>query len=44
MLTADSILPAQCTAPPSGLFLDQVLYEGDRLKPLTLPPFPFILR
>ena len=27
-----------------GLFLAQVLYEGDRLKPLTLPPFPFILR
>jgi tRNA pseudouridine38-40 synthase len=44
MLTAASALPAQCTAPPSGLFLAQVLYEGDRLAPLTLPPFPFFLR
>jgi tRNA pseudouridine38-40 synthase len=44
MLTAASMLPAQCTAPPSGLFLAQVLYEGDRLNPLTLPPFPFIFR
>jgi len=44
MLTSASVLPAQCTAPPSGLFLAQVLYEGDRLKPLTLPPFPFTLR
>ncbi len=44
MLTAASALPAQCTAPPSGLFLAQVLYEGDTLQPLTLPPFPFFLR
>ncbi len=44
MLTTASALPAQCTAPPSGLFLAQVLYEGDRLAPLALPPFPFFLR
>jgi tRNA pseudouridine38-40 synthase len=44
MLTTVSSLPAQYTAPPSGLFLAQVLYEGDRLNPLTLPPFPFVLR
>jgi tRNA pseudouridine38-40 synthase len=44
MLTAASALPAQFTAPPSGLFLAQVLYEEDRLAPLTLPPFPFFLR
>ncbi len=43
MLTSASPLPAHCTAPPSGLFLAQVLYEGDRLNPLALPPFPFIL-
>jgi tRNA pseudouridine38-40 synthase len=44
MLTEASALPAQCTAPPSGLFLAQVLYEADRLAPLALPPFPFPLR
>jgi tRNA pseudouridine38-40 synthase len=44
MLTEPSALPARCTAPPSGLFLAQVLYEGDQLGPLTLPPFPFVLR
>lgn len=44
MLSEASALPAQCTAPPSGLFLAQVLYEGDCLAPLTLPPFPFFLR
>jgi tRNA pseudouridine38-40 synthase len=44
MLGEVSALPAQCTAPPSGLFLAQVLYDGDRLAPLTLPPFPFFLR
>jgi tRNA pseudouridine38-40 synthase len=40
MLASGSPLPAQCTAPPSGLFLAQVLYEGDRLALLTLPSFP----
>lgn len=29
-----SDLPAQHTAPPSGLFLEQVYYEGDTEKPL----------
>ena len=43
MLSEASALPAQCTAPPSGLFLAQVLYDGDRLAPLSLPPFPFLL-
>ena len=38
MLTCASEIPARCTAPPSGLFLAQVLYEGDRLEPLCLPP------
>jgi tRNA pseudouridine38-40 synthase len=40
MLTHASALPARCTAPPSGLLLAQVLYEGDRLAPVELPPFP----
>jgi len=33
MLEQPSDLPAKHTAPPSGLFLEQVLYEGDTLKP-----------
>lgn len=37
MLTALSEAPAQYTAPPSGLFLMQVRYEGDREEPLRLP-------
>jgi tRNA pseudouridine38-40 synthase len=37
MLTAFSETPAQYTAPPSGLFLMQVRYEGDREEPLRLP-------
>ena len=28
-LTAGSAMPARLTAPPSGLFLERVLYEGD---------------
>ncbi|MDA8123845.1 MAG: tRNA pseudouridine(38-40) synthase TruA [Deltaproteobacteria bacterium] len=44
MLTEPSALPAQCTAPPSGLFLAQVLYEKERLAPLALPPFPLFFR
>jgi tRNA pseudouridine38-40 synthase len=43
MLADASGLPARCTAPPSGLFLAQVLYEGDRLGPLMLPPLPLLL-
>jgi tRNA pseudouridine38-40 synthase len=36
-LQAPSDFPARHTAPPSGLFLEQVLYRGERLKPLQLP-------
>lgn len=43
MLTNASEIPARCTAPPSGLFLAQVLYEGDRLGPLSLPSLPLLL-
>jgi len=32
-----SDVPAKWTAPPSGLFLMQVLYEGDREEPVRLP-------
>lgn len=42
MLAEYSDKPAINTAPPSGLFLAQVLYEGDELEPLSLPAFPFI--
>ena len=44
MLTNASEIPARCTAPPSGLFLAQVLYEGDRLGPLSLPSLPLLLQ
>ena len=37
MMTSFSELPAQYTAPPSGLFLEKVLYEGDKLPPVTPP-------
>ncbi|MDO9228221.1 MAG: tRNA pseudouridine(38-40) synthase TruA [Syntrophales bacterium] len=43
MLSTASELPARCTAPPSGLFLAQVLYDGDRLGPLSLPSLPLLL-
>ncbi len=33
MLAHPSDLPAKHTAPPSGLFLERVLYEGDAEKP-----------
>lgn len=39
MLNGPSDLPARHTAPPSGLFLEQVLYPGDSLQPLKLPLF-----
>jgi tRNA pseudouridine38-40 synthase len=32
MLEAESDLPASLTAPPSGLFLEAVLYEGERFE------------
>jgi tRNA pseudouridine38-40 synthase len=37
MLTSRSELPARLTAPPSGLFLAQVLYKGDREEKVHLP-------
>jgi tRNA pseudouridine38-40 synthase len=37
MLKAFSETPAHYTAPPSGLFLMQVRYEGDREEALRLP-------
>ncbi len=37
MLTSLSELPARLTAPPSGLFLAQVLYKGDAEEGLHLP-------
>jgi tRNA pseudouridine38-40 synthase len=43
MLSADSDVPARLTAPASGLFLEQVRYEGDPLEatptPIALPAF-----
>lgn len=42
MLTAKSEIPARFTAPPSGLFLEQVLYEGDAAHPVKLPPVPLM--
>ena len=37
MLISYSEIPARFTAPPSGLFLEKVLYEGDKL-PQIKPP------
>ena len=39
LLDRDSDLPARLTAPPSGLFLERVFYEGDarELAPLCAP-------
>jgi tRNA pseudouridine38-40 synthase len=37
MLNTYSETPARFTAPPSGLFLEKVLYEGDKLPPITPP-------
>jgi len=42
MLTSFSELPAQLTAPGSGLFLERVLYEGEREHPQGLPPLPLL--
>jgi tRNA pseudouridine38-40 synthase len=36
-LEADSKTPARLTAPPSGLFLERVLYEGDARPPELHP-------
>jgi tRNA pseudouridine38-40 synthase len=40
MLSSDSAVPARLTAPASGLFLEQVRYEGD---PVTLASAPIAL-
>jgi tRNA pseudouridine38-40 synthase len=41
MLKGPSDEPARLTAPPSGLFLEQVFYEGDPLTLRSLPPVPW---
>ena len=41
-LTAGSTMPARLTAPPSGLFLERVLYEGD--APAGSSPVRAIIR
>ncbi len=42
MLTSFSEMPAKLTAPASGLFLEQVLYEGDVQHPEELRPLPLL--
>jgi tRNA pseudouridine38-40 synthase len=37
LLSSYSEIPARFTAPPSGLFLEKVLYEGDKLPPIKIP-------
>jgi tRNA pseudouridine38-40 synthase len=37
MLQTYSDIPARHTAPPSGLFLEKVLYKGDKLPEIKLP-------
>jgi len=37
MLSSFCELPAHFTAPPSGLFLEKVLYEGNKLPPIKAP-------
>ena len=37
MLHSYSEIPARFTAPPSGLFLEKVLYEGDKLPEIKPP-------
>ena len=44
MFKEPSEVPARCTAPPSGLFLEQVLYEGDSWRPFQLPSWPMLTR
>jgi len=44
MLKEPSDIPSRCTAPPSGLFLEQVLYEGDTWRPFQLPSWPMLTR
>ncbi|PKN05621.1 MAG: tRNA pseudouridine(38-40) synthase TruA, partial [Deltaproteobacteria bacterium HGW-Deltaproteobacteria-9] len=37
MINSPTDIPAQYTAPPSGLYLEKVLYEGDILPEIKLP-------
>jgi tRNA pseudouridine38-40 synthase len=37
MLGSYSEIPAKFTAPPSGLFLEKVLYEGEKLQEIRPP-------
>lgn len=37
MINSYSEIPARFTAPPSGLFLEKVLYERDKLPPIKTP-------
>ena len=39
LLAGPSELPARLTAPPSGLFLERVYYEGDQRDELVRPAF-----
>lgn len=41
LLDSPSEVPAHYTSPPSGLFLEKVLYKGDKLPPLAPPSFLF---
>jgi tRNA pseudouridine38-40 synthase len=42
LLRGDSNLPASFTAPPSGLFLEAVLYEGETFDRPLVPAFPVL--
>ncbi len=44
MFSKFSEIPAKYTASPSGLFLEQVLYEGDAWRPLPVPGWPLLNR
>lgn len=37
IFTGPADLPARLTAPPSGLFLENVLYKGDTIEPFLTP-------
>ena len=37
MINSHTDIPAQFTAPPSGLFLEKVSYEGDTMQEIKLP-------
>jgi len=40
LLSEESDAPARLTAPPSGLFLERVLYKGDAVEPRVRPATP----